>query len=124
MSLFSVTQWFIYNLKAKNRHGIHSPFVYDLLDGCLWINAQLPLIERLKTYFGANTVVQTSDLSTLTDNNILFIPFIHETPGATKNWNQLRADRRVLLSIDLFDLGLLIFRPEFKEKQHFILRTK
>ncbi|HYD21789.1 MAG TPA: hypothetical protein VEB40_09965 [Flavipsychrobacter sp.] len=124
MSLYSVTQRFIYNLKAKNRHGIHSPFVYNLLDKCLLVNTHIPLIERLKSYFGTDNLLQISDLSTLTDNNILFIPFIHKTPGATKNWNQLRADRRVLLSIDLFDIGLLITRPEFKEKQHFVLKTK
>lgn len=37
-----------YRWKAKKRHGIHSPFVYDLSDKCLAINIDTQDVERIK----------------------------------------------------------------------------
>jgi hypothetical protein len=60
----------------------------------------------------------------LNNERVLIVPGIHKTPQHTEQWNALVADARIMLTIDLFDAGLLINREEFKEKQHFILKTK
>ncbi len=40
----------------------------------------------------------------------------------TKEWQKLYLNPNVKLSIDLFGIGLLFFKEEFKEKQHFNLK--
>ena len=47
---------------------------------------------------------------------------IHRAPGRAAVWRKLARDPRVNLSIDLWYIGLLFFRPEFKERQHFVLK--
>lgn len=49
---------------------------------------------------------------------------IHRTAAASAMWQQLYNDPSVQLSIDLYRYGLVFFKPEFKEKQHFVLRYK
>ncbi len=40
-----------YLLRAKNRHGIHSPFVYELLDKVIYNNEPVPDEESIENYF-------------------------------------------------------------------------
>lgn len=53
---------------------------------------------------------------------IVVVCGIHSTARHTKKWNRLVAHPRVKLSMDLYGMGVLFFRDEFKEKQHFVLR--
>lgn len=124
MTFHQFIQYHVYRLKAKNRHGIHSPFVYQLIDKCLLTNTHQPLTERLEGYFGKENLLSGTDTRLLNGENVLVVPSIHKDTEATKQWDELRAENDVLLSIDLFEVGLLITRPEFKEKQHFVLKTK
>lgn len=55
-------------------------------------------------------------------NDVLLIKPLHKTEAHTQQWNELKDDPRVKLSIDLFSIGLLFFRDEFKEKQYFVLK--
>lgn len=55
-------------------------------------------------------------------HDVLLIKPLHKTEAHTQRWNELKDDPRVKLSIDLFSMGLLFFRDEFKEKQHFVLK--
>jgi len=55
-------------------------------------------------------------------NDVLLIKPLHKTEAHTQQWNELKGDPRVKLSIDLFSMGLLFFRDEFKEKQYFVLK--
>lgn len=54
----------------------------------------------------------------------LLIPDIHHTPGRQAVWDELCADARVNLSLDIGRVGLLFFRKDFLEKQHFVLRPR
>jgi hypothetical protein len=47
---------------------------------------------------------------------------IHSTEKRKMDWVTLCADARVNLSIDLWHVGLLFYRPDFKVKQHFVLK--
>lgn len=56
------------------------------------------------------------------NNSVLIFDDIHWTKSMEEAWKEIKANPAVTLSIDLFFLGLVFFRQEFKEKQHFILR--
>lgn len=54
--------------------------------------------------------------------SILVFDDIHWSREMEKAWSHCRNLRPVTLSIDLFFIGLLIFRKEIREKQHFCIR--
>jgi hypothetical protein len=167
VTLHALKEYIKYRWKAKTRHGIHSPFVYDLIDKVLFNK------ERNKENTGHITPTDIADLHTklagAAKKNIMLIasiisyynsphhPFpekpeflfhnaedhknsareisantsriiivsnIHNTLSADAKWKDLYEDPEVSLSIDLYCFGLLFFRKEFKEKQHFFLRSK
>ncbi len=60
----------------------------------------------------------------LRQEGIILINSIHYTRKHTEAWQEVIAEEPVRLSLDLFKLGLLLFREEFKEKQHFVLKSK
>ncbi|HLO83024.1 MAG TPA: class I SAM-dependent methyltransferase [Chitinophagaceae bacterium] len=47
---------------------------------------------------------------------------IHWSAEMEEAWEKIRKDERVKLSIDLFFIGIVFFRTEFREKQHFSIR--
>lgn len=55
------------------------------------------------------------------NDSIVIIPHIHASKEANRAWKQLPANQKVVLSMDLFFLGLLFFRKE-SSKQDFLLR--
>ena len=61
-------------------------------------------------------------MSSIKEDTILIFDDIHWSQGMHKAWETIRTDKRVRLSIDLFFFGVVFFRKEFKEKQHFILK--
>ena len=88
--------------------------------------------ERLPAYFGKdNLFVLKKDpdkwkeqSAALNNERVLIVPDIHKSRLHQQRWNALIADEKILLTIDLFRAGLLINREDFKEKQHFVLRTR
>jgi hypothetical protein len=53
---------------------------------------------------------------------VVFVPDIHKTAARTREWGRLCDQPESLVSIDLYGIGLLFFKEEFKEKQHFVLK--
>jgi len=62
-------------------------------------------------------------LPLLTNNSILIISNTHTTTAHTTAWQQLCTNTSVRMSIDMYGIGMLLFRKEFKVKQAFILKT-
>lgn len=56
------------------------------------------------------------------ENTVLVFDDIHWSPEMESAWNTIKSDERVLLSIDLFFIGLVFFRKDFKVKQDFVIR--
>ncbi|MFI5196851.1 MAG: hypothetical protein ACHQD8_07155 [Chitinophagales bacterium] len=168
MALYSLVTYLKYRWKAKGRHGIHSPFVYDLIEQVL-LNKGLinkayivdypslalqyeNLISRIAAHYkyremlhlppGNEAIIKPhADMLLLNeahplqwlslmnkyfylienDSAVLAVD-IHKTPEHTKGWLQLCTAPNVRMSIDLYGVGVLFFKKEFKEKQHFILK--
>jgi hypothetical protein len=49
---------------------------------------------------------------------------IHWSKEMEQAWAAIKNDDSVTLTIDLFFIGLVFFRKEQKEKQHFIVQFK
>ncbi len=180
--------------KAKGRHGVHSPFVFQFIEQCLNKKPSIDLhlvlltksnancINRIVDYFqnkeifwASNSLEQHQTLITKqylnaenqsiqsyeisidnwlqTDGHIdcllidtieekdwqlimnKVLPFVQNESLIIVNnirqndlrfsqWEQITQLAEVRLSIDLFNIGLLFFKNEFKEKQHFYLMSK
>jgi len=54
--------------------------------------------------------------------SIIILDDIHWSEEMEKAWKYCKDHPSVTLSIDLFFMGILIFRQEIKEKQHFVIR--
>ena len=61
-------------------------------------------------------------LSKINDNSILVFDDIHWSREMEAAWNTIKNHPSVRCSVDLFYIGIVFFRPEFHEKQHFTIR--
>jgi len=56
------------------------------------------------------------------DHTILIFDDVHWSSEMEEAWEIIKADSRVKLTIDLFFIGLVFLREDFKVKQHFTIR--
>ena len=61
-------------------------------------------------------------LSRTTNDSILIFDDIHWSREMDDVWDTIKKHEAVRCTIDLFFIGIVLFRKEFKEKQHFIIR--
>lgn len=61
-------------------------------------------------------------LPKLNNNSLLIFDDIHWSGEMESAWNSIREHPDVRCTIDLFFIGIVIFRQEFYEKQHFSIR--
>ena len=61
-------------------------------------------------------------LNSINGSSILIFDDIHWSKEMEEAWESIKADPKVLLTIDLFFIGLVFFSDEFKIKQHFVIR--
>ena len=58
----------------------------------------------------------------LHDESIVILDDIHWSKGMEDAWDEIRHSDFVKYDIDLFQIGILLFNPNFKEKQHFVIK--
>ena len=56
------------------------------------------------------------------NDSILVFDDIHWSSEMEAAWETIKNNAAVTCSIDLFFIGIILFRKEFKEKQHFVIR--
>ncbi|MES2647802.1 MAG: class I SAM-dependent methyltransferase [Bacteroidota bacterium] len=56
------------------------------------------------------------------ENSILVFDDVHWSKEMERAWESIKSHESVLLTIDLFFIGLVFFRKDFKIKQHFTIR--
>jgi predicted O-methyltransferase YrrM len=61
-------------------------------------------------------------LSKAKNDTILIFDDIHWSKEMEKAWEEIKNNGEVRCTIDLFFIGLVFFRAEFKEKRHFTIR--
>jgi predicted O-methyltransferase YrrM len=61
-------------------------------------------------------------LPAMHEYSVLIFDDIHWSKEMEQAWEEIRQDAAVMLSIDLFFIGLVFFRKENKVKQHFMIR--
>ena len=58
----------------------------------------------------------------LNEHSMVIFDDIHWSEGMLRAWEIIKKDSAVTLSIDLFFIGIVLFKKDIKEKQHFILK--
>lgn len=81
-------------------------FIY--IDGNHQLDATLRYFNQLKPY--------------LHDKSIVVLDDIHWSKGMEDAWNEIRKLDFVKYDIDLFQIGILLFNTDFKEKQSFVIK--
>lgn len=61
-------------------------------------------------------------LSKINNDSILVFDDIHWSSEMEAAWETIKDHEAVRCTIDLFFIGIVLFRKEFKEKQHFVIR--
>jgi predicted O-methyltransferase YrrM len=61
-------------------------------------------------------------ITTCIEEDILVFDDIHWSKGMEKAWQEIKKNERVSCSIDLFFIGIVFLRKEFKEKLDFTIR--
>jgi len=61
----SIVSYIQFLLKSKNQHGVHSPFVFDLLTKCLYQKSSLQGFNSLETY--RKQLLQNKEMIQVTD---------------------------------------------------------
>jgi len=119
--LFEYVQNTFDNLKIKNIVFIHSKFDaileyllkgvhnFDLIfiDGNHSKEATLRYFELILKYNNTNSIVIFDD--------------IYWSFGMKNAWNTIRSNKDVMLSIDLFQFGIIFFNSNLKQKEHYTL---
>jgi predicted O-methyltransferase YrrM len=61
-------------------------------------------------------------LSFVKENDVFIFDDIHWSQEMENAWQEIKKNQQVVYTIDLFFIGLVFFRKEFKEKQDFAIR--
>jgi len=89
---YQIVSYIKFLLKSKNQHGVHSPFVYDLITKCFYNKTNYPAYKQIKQYkqhlLANNNIVEITDFgagSHVTNNNTRQISQIAKNAGTTNS---------------------------------------
>jgi hypothetical protein len=117
---------FQFYFKAQTAHGLHSPSIYSLYCELLnpFLNGRLSysqLKKSLQERYSDCTIIEIEsavDIAKIPQNTIILFEKPHDKETF---WNELNSHPAVIQTVDLYELGILFFKP-ICPKQHFYLR--
>ena len=130
---------FVFNLKAKNRHGTHSPFIYEFLDKALYKSPDrnhpdIRLKQAAQSYFESREFLLMSWEASIEEldiwlNNpvperekiVVYLQGIRSNPENFEAWSRIRSHRNVGQILETFGAALLFFRSN-QVREHFKIR--
>jgi hypothetical protein len=122
----------IFNWKAQNAHGLHSPLIYQLYTevinptyrkkGDFSSLLQQELTNFFNSYPLRNVrVIRVEGEIDLTNQSALYLVPNIRSRSRQQDWQDLIKSPRIIFSVELFELGLLFMFPK-APKQDFILK--
>ena len=117
-----------YRIKAQGKYHLHSPLVYGLYENVLEKVKEVPRSARNDNGFYDNLDDWLTDF--INDNPLIFkdedavmiVKDIHRNRQNEADWERLKNDERVRLSIDCWHFGM-VFVMDRIEKEHYILKV-
>jgi hypothetical protein len=122
----------IFNWKAQNAHGLHSPLIYQLYTevinptyrkkGDFSTLLQQELTNFFNSYPLRNVrVIRVEGEIDLTNQSALYLVPNIRSRSRQQDWQDLIKSPTIIFSVELFELGLLFMFPK-ATKQDFILK--
>jgi hypothetical protein len=114
--------------KAIGRHGAHSPSLFSFIEYAK-ANNLLSLEEKLGDFFKTCVLLKTevlgaySYVDSAAADSLIIVNSIHDNMLHAKTWETLKSHPRVTRSIDFFFVGVVFIKDDYKQKEHFVVRT-
>lgn len=130
---------FSFNLRAKSRHGTHSPFIYDFLDKSLYAGTQtgspeLRLKQAAGPYFKSLGYIfldwegSVDELKTWVEEHeeerekvVVYLKGIRSSRENYKDWKEIQAAANIGQILETYGAALLFFRTN-QVREHFKIR--
>ena len=120
-----IVSYLKYRRKAQGKYHLHSPMVFELYEKVLEVprcarndNSGFfeELDKRLKDFVNDNPLIFKSD------DVVMIVKDIHRNRQNEVDWERLKADEKVRLSIDCWRFGIVFIMDRIK-KEHYILKV-